>query len=534
MFSKLNKKTQLTLIILSLIILVYINLPYFFSTNTFIYFSNLFKADLIDYEQINTVEQTTSQDNTNTQNNADPIISENITKENDTNLQPIIVENPIIKENIENNNEIITNKNDSSTNKIEDVTNNIEVISNISLENKELDNEKTDTNTNTNTNSLNNENIISSNDLNNNIDFKDSEINAKIDNVIDEISTIWSNIENETISQNDTNSWALEIKELKKDIEKLKQEKIEISEKLSKLENNSWTQILNTWSILNISWNTNLPTSTYVDVKDLKKSEYEINLEKEIAIKKEKNELEKIKTEKKNIALNKFYQDSDLDWISDKIEGQIWTNPMLIDSDKDWFSDLVEINKWTNPLWEWDLFLDWKNITKNNKEIIIKSIKKWLVFSYVWDLFSQNESVNKEEALKVLINLLFPHEIYMEDESFSWITVFDDLLWADNELIKYVKIWKKYNIFDWLVDNKFNTYDNISKADYIKMLAWWLWIKLSNNSIKWIDTEYDNWFTPYFSTFYELWKINILPNSRLKPLEDIDRISLLKISIDMK
>lgn len=535
-FSKLSKSNQILMILFWLLILIIINFPNFtplsISSNSHIL--NLFKAELTTND--NTTEEQVESNNINTL----PVLSESEASVNNSiqteEIKPELKENPLLVENTETN--ILLELKEDKTEEIEnsyvieddnitfiETSDAIEVVSNI--ENEARGNF---------VNTINNDNSNKDEDSSYGIDTQISaessvteNIDSKIDDVIYQITSTSDSLNIiESKNQDTATLWSSELDELRGDIERLTLENNMLSVKLLEIENK---QIIHTWGMIN-DWIVNSPQ--FVNNNISNKSEYEINLENEKKIKRRQNELKKIINDKKIAALNEFNQDTDLDWLSDKIEDQIWTNPMLIDTDSDWYSDFVEINKWSNPLWEWDLFVDWKSITNNNRAVIINSIKKWLVFVRVWDLFSPNETIYKEEALKILVNLVFPFEVYSEIESFSWITAFHDLVWAEDELIKYSKIWQKYNIFNWIVSSKLNPYDYISKADFVKMLVVWMQIDISQNKIKWVDTEYDNWFTSYFSTLYELEKLKIEPNMRLKPLDKLERLEILRLVIDMR
>ena len=238
-----------------------------------------------------------------------------------------------------------------------------------------------------------------------------------------------------------------------------------------------------------------------------------------------------IARQKLSIALNRFKHDTDWDWLSDHIENQIWTNYRLIDSDFDWYSDLKEIEKWLNPIWENALFIDFE-WTKSRTQSVIVAIKRSLVFLRVWDLFAFDEEIFRDEALKIVITALYPNEIYLDQESFSWVYIFDDIDSDDFMSMRTIEIAQKYKLLDWIIADKFKPYSTFSKADFVKILIQATWKPLTKEKRKWRDTNYDNWFTPYFSTAAEMWIISGSSSKRIQPLKAVTRIEALRMVVE--
>lgn len=263
--------------------------------------------------------------------------------------------------------------------------------------------------------------------------------------------------------------------------------------------------------------------------REIAKREAEEQLKILEAEKAEKLRLANIEKEKVNTSIKSFNKDSDWDWLSDHIEKIIETNQKLIDTDWDWYSDKTEIDKFFSPNSEWNLFSDISD-KDQNKNTIISAVKKWLVFLRTWDKFLPNEEIYRNEAIKIIVSAMYPSEIYRENEFFEWIELYWDVSSSD-DYARYLAIAIKHWILDWIIADSFDPYSTFSKSEFIKILinATWKWI--SNKKIKWVDTEYDNWFTPYFSKAKEIWIIDTETYNRIFPLKDISRIEAIEYAL---
>ena len=324
----------------------------------------------------------------------------------------------------------------------------------------------------------------------------------------------------ETISHNESVKLAKKEKEKEIQDNKLKvleEEKRLLEERLSGLEE----------SILSKSWWEKNEKQISLREKNKRKKAEELKIKNEEL--EEKKRIEKIQQDKIISAKNSFYFDSDKDWISDHIEELIETNWKLIDTDWDWYSESIEIDKFFNPNWKWALFPDIVPKDKN-KDIIIKWVKKWLVFVRAWDDFLKSEKIYRYEAVQVIVSALYPNEIFREPEYFSWTTLYSDVSENENFSI-YLRVAIKHNIFDWIIADDFAPYETFSKAEFISILVKWTEKKLSKKQTKWVDTETDNWFSQYFSTAKELKIITKSTSARIFPLEKITRINAVEYAL---
>lgn len=336
---------------------------------------------------------------------------------------------------------------------------------------------------------------------------------------IEHTSTVSSNTENQIKSVNDT-------------LESLRNENANLNKKITELET-AWTGSSTQTSTGNQSLNTS-QVVTIQEPKSLQEIEKEKKaLETEIQKKKDE-EIKRIKEEedlKKKKALELLTHDTDWDLLSDHIEWQIWTKNRLIDSDLDWFSDKIEINKWQNPNGTGTLFSDILP-TNQKMDTIIKGLYKWLVFVNAWDKFVPNEQIYRYEAIKIIVSALYPSEIYQEINSHSWIILYSDIDQNDKEFVKYLSIAIKHKILDWIIDEKLQPYTIFTRAEFIKMLVDWIWKWLWTKTYTWVDTKTDNWFTSYFSTFYDNWMIATPFSARIFPLEPISRYDAIKYALE--
>lgn len=450
--------------------------------------------------------------------------------------QPVLVENPVLLENIENidlNSETwASNENSNSelshvNESLEDFyksNEQVEVISNTQVDEEKKQEyllnqdaqivEVQDANLETNEDNLDTkieevvEKIISQNTVSNN-DIPEDDFDVSWDNILN-----FNNKVREDKYQNEI--WLQNQK-----IIQLEEDRLSLEKKLESLE-----EILSEKKYLSSQL---LTTQTQGNIS---KSEIaNLELERNAQEKRIKQEQQATQRQINLIASSKFRNDTDWDWLSDNIEKQIWTNYKLIDSDFDWYSDLTEIEKWLNPIWDGDLFIDfeWMN---SRTQAVIKAIKKSLVFLRVWDLFAFNEEIFRDEALKIIITAMYPNEIYLDNMSFSWVFIFDDIDEDDFLSVRTIQIAQNHNLLDWIIADKFGPYSTFSKAEFVKILVQATWKPLTKERRKWRDTDYDNWFAPYFSTAAEIWIISIPSSARIQPLRPVTRIEALRMVLD--
>lgn len=266
-----------------------------------------------------------------------------------------------------------------------------------------------------------------------------------------------------------------------------------------------------------------------ISEREKAKIEAEKKLKALQAEKAEKLRLANIEKDKKQASLDKFNKDSDWDWLSDHVEKLIETNDKLIDTDWDWYSDKTEVDKFFSPNSEWNLFSDISQKSRN-KNTIISATKKWLVFLRAWDKFLWDEEIYRDEAIKIIVSAIYPSEIYREDDFFKWVELYSDVSSSD-DYARYLAIAIKHWILSWVIADNFDPYSTFSKAEFIKIVMNAVWKWASNKKIKWIDTEYDNWFTPYFAKAKELWIIKTDTFNRIFPLKNISRIEAIKYAL---
>lgn len=466
-------------------------------------------------------------------------------------LEPVLVENPVLIENKKNgddestkdtNLEIVesVDKNDEVLDEIEEEKK-IEVTSDIVVDRENIEIEKENNNS-------------EAKDKTEASDNETDEIDEKINAVIEEIKEIeekqneisenvsvkiepeeeWLSEEEFTVSwqstvdHNERVKLAKEEKEIEIQEEKIKaleEERMLLEERLLSLEE----EMSNDWEDQEIEY-TEEALQEWLSMREIQKQkEAEEQRKKEEELAKQK-ELEKIEQDKRITSKTLFYWDDDWDWISNHIEEIIETNPKLIDTDWDGYSESVEIDKFYNPNWEWFLFPDISE-RSNKKDEIIKWIKKWLVFVRAWDKFLEDEEIYRFEALKIIVSALYPDEIYRESEFFTWVTLYDDVS-EDDYYTSYLKVAIKHNIFDWIIADEFSPYDTFSKSEFISILVKATEKPIAKTKMKWVDTDYDNWFTPYFSTAKDLWIINTSTSARIFPLKNITRIQAVELALE--
>ena len=254
-----------------------------------------------------------------------------------------------------------------------------------------------------------------------------------------------------------------------------------------------------------------------------KQKEDEEKRQKELAEKKaEELKVKQAELEKKKIAIEKFNHDTDWDWLSDHIEKILETNLKLIDTDWDWFWDKREIEKFFDPNSKWWILFSDIPERSIKRDVIIKWAKKWLVFVRTGDKFLPDEEIYRDEAIKIIVSAMYPSEIYREDEFFEWVELHSDVS-RNDDFARYLAIAIKHWILNWIVADNFNQYSTFSRADFISILVKATWKWTSKKKLKWVDTEYDNWFTGYLSKSKELWIVRVETFNRIFPLKWISR-----------
>lgn len=480
-----------------------------------------FKAEILDWDSdvqkefnqiTNYQDQNNSQWNLESKSESWSLNESNTWSINDT--KPVLIENPILIENKPRDQVILTwsevnaiNNNTNINLWVKEWTDWIEVISNVIVNESQkqaylnwINNDKNLYQINTKENEPSN--------------VKSSNLDAKINSVIDQIKNQEEQNQVDIKENEFLVSWDVKTSirnSVSQDNNELDNKNKILEERIKKLESQLGESKSQTWVVIAKKEISTWPKTQEEIEEEKRKKKEEIDL------------LRKVESE----ALNEFYKDTDWDWLSDHIEKQIWTNYKLIDTDLDWFSDQKEIEKLRNPIWSWDLFSDISKVwTKGN--IIIWAIKSSLVFSRVWEVFLWDEEIYKAEALKIIISALFPSEIYLSDDYFTWSLAYTDLDINDKFLMKSIQIAQKHNLLDWITSDEFKPYSNITRAEFIKILITAKWKPISKKQMKWQDVENDNWFAPYFVTAYELWIITSPTSVRIRPLDKINRFDAIR------
>ena len=198
-----------------------------------------------------------------------------------------------------------------------------------------------------------------------------------------------------------------------------------------------------------------------------------------------------------------YWPDSDLDWLSDKYEIKIWTDPNNADSDNDWIPDWIEVaakrlwdlnwdpnNAWKTPIdTDWDFLPDvfedlYENFNKNNPDWNLWE-KLWWNWKFDW--FEDNDNdwiINIFE----LIYWTDPNNADTDwDWVYDWIEITASKLWDLN--------WNPINSELKPVDSDFNWIPDIYDEKY-----WQISIDQINNDndLDWLShfEELKKWTNP--------------------------------------
>jgi len=184
--------------------------------------------------------------------------------------------------------------------------------------------------------------------------------------------------------------------------------------------------------------------------------------------------------------------DSDWDWLTDKLELEIWTHPMLKDTDWDWINDWEEIINFQNPLSDKELFIDIQD--KNLIKPIEFLIENWAIRTNTQSLFFPNKTINRAEAIKMLLNALnisikSKTQINFQDvKDTDWY-----LPYLSTAIDKWIVDWKKIN-FEW--------YREINRVEALKIIlnaTWFPIPKVAPVEKPSYDTSNLEWYSPFIS-----------------------------------